>query len=634
MKSTIEYQPEIDGLRAVAVLSVVFYHLGLPPFSGGFVGVDIFFVISGYLISSIILAEAAGGRFSFAGFYVRRARRLLPVLIAAIALSFLAASVMFAPEDLKRAAVSTAAALIGLSNISFWLESGYFDVNAIMKPLLHTWSLAVELQFYLVWPPYLLLLYRLGKAWTIAGVCLAIAGGTVASILVLKINPSAAFYLTPLRMNEFAAGALVACLAVPPSQRLAEALFLVGMAAIGASLVLFSDLTVFPGYAVLLPVAGTALVLNAAAAARSASFLRGPRAVHVGRISYSFYLVHWPLIVFVHYVRNDPLTPLLQCGLIAATVLLAELSYRLIEKPLRTPRLTASRPNAVFFAGCTAAVAATMVPALDAGLGNGWTWRFPVDLRAINNVDVEQEKRYVWENFNRLQAERFSTGKPHILVVGDSQAADLLNMLIAAGLDRKVEFVTRTVVWQCGAPFLTEDQRDAFWRSENPWTIKEPSIIETCEHEYQEVTRPEIIGDAQYVIIAYFWNENALDRIDPVLRDLSGRTSGRILLVGAKAFDRSSAQMVNALGKTEGVEAFAAEHVSPLSRRVNAFIGSHFPDHFVDLLRAICPREDFCRVLTDEHMPIFFDYDHLTRAGAMYLGRIAILNLFPFLTAQ
>ena len=634
MKPALDYRPEIDGLRAVAVLGVLFYHIGLPPFSGGFVGVDIFFVISGYLISGIILAEADAGRFSFAGFYARRARRLLPALIATIVLSFVAASVLFAPEDLTRVGVSAAAALAGLSNISFWLESGYFDVNAIMKPLLHTWSLAVELQFYLVWPAFLFLLNRLGKACTITGICATIAGGTAASIWVLKIDPSAAFYLTPLRMNEFAAGALVACLAAPLSQRLADGLFLLGMAAIAASLFVFSDLTVFPGYAVLLPVAGTALVLDTAAVARSASVLRGPRAVHVGRISYSLYLVHWPLIVFVHYVHNAPLTLLLQCGLIAATFLLAELSYRLIEMPFRRPRLTARRPNAAFYAGCATAVAATMVPALDAGLGNGWTWRFPADLRAINSVDVEQEKRYVWENFNHLQAGRFSTGKPHVLVLGDSQAADLLNMLLAAGLDRKVEFVTRTIVWQCGAPYLTEDQRDAFWRSENPLTIKDPSLIETCEHEYQEVTRPEVIGNAQYVIVAYFWNENALGHLDAALRDLSGRTSGRILLIGAKAFDRSSAQMVNALGRIEGVEAFAAEHVSPLSRSANAFIGSNFPDHYVDLLNAICPRKDFCRVLTDEHKPIFFDYDHLTRAGAMYLGRIAILDLFPFLTTQ
>jgi peptidoglycan/LPS O-acetylase OafA/YrhL len=634
MKSALEYRPEIDGLRAIAALGVLLYHLDVPPFSGGFVGVDIFFVISGYLISGIILSEAASGRFSFGDFYARRARRLLPALIATIVLSFIAAAILFAPEDLRRTGVSTATALVGLSNISFWLESDYFDAAAILKPLLHTWSLAVELQFYLVWPAFLLLLSRFGRACVIAGIIATIAVGTVASIWVLTWDQSAAFYLTPFRMNEFAVGALVACLAAPISRRLADALFLSGLAAIAASLVMFSDLTVFPGYAVLVPVAGTALVLFAGGAAGAASFLRSWPAVHIGRISYSLYLVHWPLIVFVQYMRDRPLTPLVRWELIAATFALAELSYWLIEKPLRRPRLTAISPHAAFCAGCAAVIAATMAPALHAGFGNGWVWRFPADLQALNSIDVEEQRRHVWENFNRLQVPRFSTARPHVLVVGDSQAADLVNMLIAAGFDRKAEIVTRAVIWECGMPFLPEEQREAFWKEVNSRTIKEPSLIETCEHQYQELASPDVLGAAQYVIIAYYWQDNALRRIDAALSDLGDRTGARILLVGAKAFDRSSAQMVNTHGRIEGVEAFAADHISPLSRRVNAFIGGNFPDRFVNLLSAICPRADFCRVLTDEQKPIFFDFDHLTRAGADYLGRNAVAQLFPFLGRQ
>src|SRR5262249_32318403 len=155
-----------------------------------------------------------------------------------------------------------------------WRESGYFDVTGIMKPLLHTWSLAVELQFYLVWPVFLLVLNHFGRAYVIAGIIATILVGTVASIWVLRIDPSAAFYLTPFRMHEFAAGALVACLAAPLSRRLADGLFLGGLGAIAVSVVMFDDLTVFPGYAVLLPVAGTALAVYAGATARSAFFLR------------------------------------------------------------------------------------------------------------------------------------------------------------------------------------------------------------------------------------------------------------------------------------------------------------------------------------------------------------------------
>ena len=489
MKPALEYRPDVDGLRAVAVLAVLLYHLGVPPVSGGFVGVDIFFVISGYLITGIILSEAAASRFSFADFYARRVRRLLPALIAAIALTFLLAAVLFAPEDLRRASVSTVAALLGASNISFWAESGYFDVTGILKPLLHTWSLAVELQFYLVWPAFLLLLHRFGQAFVLAGIIATIIAGTAASIWILQHDPSAAFYLSPFRMHEFAIGAFVVFAGAtrPPSRRWSDVLFVGGIAAILASIVLFDDLTVFPGYAVLLPTVGTALVLYAAASARSAGFLRSWPAVHVGRISYSLYLVHWPLIVFTHYLLNGPLAPLHQFSLIVVSFVLAHLSYRYIEKPFRRPRLDTRKRNASFYQGCAIAACAVLAPALHAGLSGGWVWRFPADLQAINSTDVDAQKLYVWNNFNRLQAPAFTSSKRHVLVVGDSQAADLVNILVAAGFERKNEIVTTAVFYECGMFYMPQGQGDTYWKTENSYTIKNPALIDGCKEQYESL---------------------------------------------------------------------------------------------------------------------------------------------------
>lgn len=633
MKPLLEYRLDIDGMRAVAVLGVLFYHLGVPPFGGGFVGVDIFFVISGYLISGIILAEAADGRFSFADFYTRRARRLLPALIATIAASFAAAAVLLSPEDLRRAALSTVAALFGVSNILFWRESGYFDVTGILKPLLHTWSLAVELQFYLAWPAFLLILRRCGQSWLIGGIVAAIVAGTAASLWALRVDPSAAFYLTPLRMNEFAAGALAVCAAPKISSRGAEALFAIGATGVVASLVLFSDLTPFPGFAALLPVSGTAAMLCGAPLASTSGWLRSRPAVHLGRISYSLYLVHWPLIVFVAYVRDRPLTPGLQFVLVVATLALAELSYRLVEKPLRKPRLGARRPNAIFYSGCVAAICMVAAPALQAGIGNGWVWRFPADLHALNSIDLEEQRRYVWDNFNRLQAERFTSAKRHVLVIGDSQAADLVNMLLAAGFSRQNEIITRTVGWECGMPYLPADQAEVFWTTQNAHTIKDPRLIDRCRKQYAAVTG-KILAEAQYVIVGYAWRENALARIDAALRDLGTRTSATFLLAGAKTFDRSSVELVNAAGRLDGAEALAAQHVAPEARRINRFLQETFHNRLVDILGTICPREDFCHVLTDEQQPIYFDNNHLTRFGAEYLGRMAAGRLFRFLSAQ
>ena len=417
-----------------------------------------------------------------------------------------------------------------------------------------------------------------------------------------------------------------------PSQRWSELLFAGGIAAILASILLFNDLTVFPGYAVLLPAVGSALVLYAAANARSASFLRSWPAVYVGQISYSLYLVHWPLIAFTHYLLNRPLTPVHQSTLIVVAIVLAHLSYRYIERPFRRPRLDARRGNASIYLGCAAAACVVLAPALHAGLTGGWVWRFPADLQAINSIDVDAQKLYVWKNFNRLQTPAFTSSKRHVLVVGDSQAADLMNMLVAAGFERKNELITRTVLWECGMPYMPEGKGDTFWKTENSHTIKNPALIDTCKEEYKGIADGPAIRDAEYVIVSYFWREDALGKIDEAVRDLSLRTKAKILLLGSKGFDESSIQFANRLGNLEGLEKLAADHVTAATRNANRFMADNFPDRFVDVLSAICPRADFCHVLTGENKPIYWDPTHLTSYGAEYLGRSLAAPLFPFLS--
>ncbi|MCF6274706.1 MAG: acyltransferase, partial [Robiginitomaculum sp.] len=204
---SIKYRPDIDGLRAVAVLAVVFYHFKIPPFSGGFVGVDIFFVISGYLITKLVMGQTKDGTFSFKIFYLRRIRRLFPALFVTLVGTLAAAAILFSPEQMARLGKVSFFALISLSNIVFWREAGYFDTDAATKPLLHTWSLGVEEQFYLVWPAliFLCVLY-LKRAHILAVLTALIVVGLLAAAYVLKKDVDAAFYLTPFRMSEFGIG--------------------------------------------------------------------------------------------------------------------------------------------------------------------------------------------------------------------------------------------------------------------------------------------------------------------------------------------------------------------------------------------------------------------------------------------
>jgi hypothetical protein len=270
----------------------------------------------------------------------------------------------------------------------------------------------------------------------------------------------------------------------------------------------------------------------------------------------------------------------------------------------------------------------TLVPATHAWQSAGWVWRFPADLQAINSIDIDEQKDYVWKNFTRLGSAGFTSSKRHVLVIGDSQAADLVNVLLAAGFDRKNEIVTRASIGECGLPYTPEEQGEAFW---NAFTTKNPALFEACKEQRASIIDDRLISKADYVIVGYFWRDFALDKIDALLADFGKRTKAKVLLVGSKAFEQSSVQLVNEFGRTDGLEQIAAERVAPLARDANRYIAANFPDDFVDLIAAVCPRAGYCHVLTPEGMPIYWDHTHFTRDGAEFIGRTAAATLFPFL---
>jgi peptidoglycan/LPS O-acetylase OafA/YrhL len=300
------YHYEIDGLRAVSVLVIILFHLDVAGFHGGFIGVDIFFVISGYLITNIIASSLSAGHFSFKDFYIRRATRILPALFATILLVLPIAMYLQQPAALVHTAQESIYALFSLSNIFFWTESGYWTPSAENYVLLHTWSLGVEEQFYLIYPLLLVLAYRLaGGRGVIILLLITTTLGTAATEMVAKIDGSAAFYLTPLRFYEFAFGGLAAML--PGTTVIQKSRSLCGAAtAAGLALILFASLKfngIFtpPGIFMLVPVLGALLVILAGPSPVANILLINPVMSWLGKISYSLYLVHWPIVVFYRY---------------------------------------------------------------------------------------------------------------------------------------------------------------------------------------------------------------------------------------------------------------------------------------------------------------------------------------------
>lgn len=358
----MEYRREIDGLRALAVLPVILFHAGIKTFSGGFVGVDVFFVISGYLITTILLAELERGEFSVANFYERRARRILPALFLVMFFSIPMAWLWLPAPAMEAFSQSLAAVSTFSSNILFWHESGYFDTAAALKPLLHTWSVAVEEQYYVIYPLFLALIWPLGKRWT--GILLGIVG--IASLFVAQwgaITRSAAvFYLLPGRGWELLIGAFPAFYLskinrADINKGLIEAGGALGLGLILYSVFAYDKQTPFPGLDALVPAVGAVLIiLFSTQETAIGKFLGNRLLVGVGLISYSAYLWHQPLFAFFRYSGFDSTSSVPLLFLSAVSLLIAYLSWRFVESPFRRKSAVGSRTivllsvaGAVFF---------------------------------------------------------------------------------------------------------------------------------------------------------------------------------------------------------------------------------------------------------------------------------------------
>jgi peptidoglycan/LPS O-acetylase OafA/YrhL len=374
------YRPDIDGLRAFAVTSVVAYHVGLQLFHGGYVGVDIFFVISGYLIGGHVYKDVRHNRFSIAAFYKRRAVRILPALFFVLICCFLMASfVLDAPEmqTFGEYAVATGASA---SNVLAWLKSGYFAAGADQNPLLMTWSLGVEEQFYVIFPLLMLLLARKGRR-TLLLVAVAVTILSLGlSIVGLLKSPSATFYLLPTRAWELSVGIV---LAVYETDRPVENLYaggrfanltgLLGMALLFFSVFVYTRDTPFPGLAAAVPVLGSALILISPRGWFNRYLLSSGPCVLLGLVSYSWYLWHWPLLSFARIAADRPISTLSACTIGLASLGIAWCSYRFVEQPFRkstTPTVPLLRKYALL-------CALMMLPGLILVAMKGWPQRFP-----------------------------------------------------------------------------------------------------------------------------------------------------------------------------------------------------------------------------------------------------------------
>lgn len=430
-----KYIPEIDGLRAIAVLGVILFHMNLSFIPGGFIGVDVFFVISGFLITGLIKSSIHNGNFSFAEFYVRRARRLIPAAACTVLVSFAISFLLLSSEHFKSAAASSISALLSVSNIWFWLESGYFDASTLTKPLLHTWTLSVEEQFYLIWPMALVFLLS-ARSKFVAPLMLFFAG--VVSLYFawawIRLDPTSPFFLMPFRIYEFAIGAL---LVWAPRSRIGngpkELILALGLALIAGTMLTFTENTPFPSYTALIPCLGAAAVIYASDAKHLGWLLRNRAMTWAGERSYSLYLTHWPVIVFyTYYIFSQPTAfDLIAIGLII--LITAELQFRYIEMPFRLGRASRSNVSNKKFAFYLSVPACLLVSlGAMAYVQDGWAWR----ISTVNKTDSEYTqsidlRRNDWHKSlisTYSNAQDVGSREPDArsaLIIGDSHAAHI-----------------------------------------------------------------------------------------------------------------------------------------------------------------------------------------------------------------
>ena len=401
----MKYRAEIDGLRAIAVVPIILFHAGFEYFSGGFVGVDVFFVISGYLITTIILSEKEQGTFSLVNFYERRFRRILPALFMVMLVSLIFSLLWLMPSYMEDFSQSLMAVSTFSSNILFWHESGYWEISNELKPLLHTWSLAVEEQYYVLYPLFLMQIWHFRKDW-ILGSFIVIAAISLATAQWGAYNkPIPTFYLLPTRGWELAIGAGIAYYFLYRKQTVRtllshksvnEALGLLGLLMISYAVYVFDKETPFPSLYALVPTVGTGLIILFSSSQTMVGRLLSKKPlVAVGLISYGAYLWHWPLLVFARHLSLTEPSELTFAILALLSFPLAYLSWRYIEKPFRTKGIFSRKAIFTFsFIGSVLFITVGLAGHFSYGFEDFWLSRQSESVKATYLIISRAKENY------------------------------------------------------------------------------------------------------------------------------------------------------------------------------------------------------------------------------------------------
>jgi peptidoglycan/LPS O-acetylase OafA/YrhL len=585
----MEYRREIDGLRALAVLPVIMFHAGFETFSGGFVGVDVFFVISGYLITTIILAELQQEKFSIINFYERRARRILPALFLIMLSSFVFGFFLLMPDEFKNLGQSFVATSLFSNNILLGLTSGYWDLASEFKPLLHTWSLGVEEQYYVIVPVLLLIFWKIARGGIIYLLWLIFLGSLFFAVLLINISPKWSFYLLPTRAWEICIGALAAIYSTKYSRviddfKYSGSISLFGLILIILSILVFDSTVLSPGFLLLVPTMGAVLIITFCRPNSIAFSVLGNRVmVFLGLLSYSLYLWHQPIFAFLRAYSVEHPSSFSFLALIPLVFFLSYITWKFVESPFRNKSLISR--NIIFFCSIIGTLVFVTI-----GLYLDKSYGMASRVFYDDVIVADMDKRIYNERAFAYKKEGFSDkSATNVLIIGNSFARDFTNITIENFDTSGAEIVYRDDLVQC---------------IEGKSSSK--SIL--------------LFNDADIIVYASgHYNKDCL-LLDINFAKARGK---KIFYVGIKDFGYNLNWLIR-LDREQRVNKFnpIAEEILISDEEMRDIIPN---EHFISLLGPtvvalkIPVTDDMGRMLST-------DRSHLTKYGALYFGKKAVVN--------
>lgn len=626
---SLNYRADIDGLRTIAILPVLLFHVGATWIPGGFTGVDVFFVISGYLITSIIAAEIECGTFSVATFYKRRALRILPALTTVIVATALGSYFLLYMDQFQALGKTIAYTALFAANVYFWSNSGYFDADAKESPLLHMWSLGVEEQFYIVLPLLMILAFRAGKRAGIAAILALSVASFAYSVRITNTDPTTNFYMITSRFWELGIGSLLALLTVPKVRNAYLGMFppLIGLWGIAFGMFALNEDAPFPGLTALFPVLGTALLIAYAPGTAVGWILSTKPMVWIGKISFSLYLWHWPIIVLYKARFGDKLSGEDTAVIVVSSFIAAITTYLFIETPFRTKKARGSGSGRVL-SGAGILLASVIAAGVAVNQFGAEIFYSEEDKKALlKAIDYTKTKKFrlstrrnvcylkkkpdnLFSTFNKDICLEMSTEKPNYLLIGDSHAGHLW-----PGLSEKYPEINVMQATISSCRPTRYDRR----------------INKPCDDMLRFLETEFVPGSGlDGVILAGRWRESQLNEIRKFAETMNKHAAEVILIGAAPEYNDKLPRLLLDRRRPNDIKK-AEEGLDPDRKLLDdklKKLASAIGISFISPYDARCDQSGCTHVMQDGH-PLIYDEHHLNYEGSLFVAERMRLQWTP-----